>query len=327
MNQAESIMKWVIRLCPSRRVVSLLLDKYRPFAEKGVRFVECFVDSVRFRLKVDTSEIYGYQMFMTGQIEPVTSYFVKCLMSSNRTMLDVGANIGYFSVLAASACPSCAVWSFEPAPDTYSLLVENIHANRLANVVANQIALGDRKDVLMLSVYNDQALNAIRPNIDAVHPFFPEGPIRDIEVPCTSIEEFCQEFDIPKVDIVKIDVEGFEYSVVKGASGLFESNNPPILLCEIEPLWLKRYGSITAGALIDYMESFGYHTIGLTRYGIFTKDRFADSPTIENFVFFQECHQAEIEKIGQSYFAGFLKIKVTIAVLLFPVWRILRRLI
>ena len=320
----EAIIRWVVRHSPSRHLADHLVGRHRRNVKGSQLLVHCSIDDIHFDLKVDTTEIYGYLLYMMGQIEPVTSYFLRHLMRSRQVLLDIGANVGYYTVLAAKSNPGCQIWSFEPAPSNFSLLRENTEANRLSTVSLHQLALGEQKTTLKLNIYQDQALNAINTDTQNPHPFFPDGPSEVVQVPCTTVDSFMAESGLRKVDVMKLDVEGYEYFVLKGATNLLADADAPILLCEIEPLWLTRFG-LMAPSVIGYIEDLGYQTIGLTRYGLVEKDRWGDSPTIENYAFVKGHQRAEIEEIGQEYYSGLLRIKSVVGMAVFPTWRSWRR--
>ena len=299
--------RWLLRHSPSRRLGTRLALKYRRLLPIAVQWTECEVDDIHFRLRVDTAEVHGYLLRMMGIVEPIESFVVRRLAHSGWAMLDVGANIGYYSVLAASACPSGQVWSFEPTPDTFATLEENVLANNLTNVHLSQIALGDSQGTLTLDVYADKAFNSIHTRHDPQHPFFPGGPVAAVQVPTTTLDAFLSAHGLAHVDLVKLDVEGYEWSVLHGASGMLSGPNAPVLMCEIEPLWLQRFG-VTFESLIRYLKGFGYEAFALRGSGVYEETDPGFTRT-DSFVFVKSASHEEVLTILRAYFSGIEGVK------------------
>jgi len=287
-------------------------------------WVNCEVDDLSFHLKVDLGEVHGYLMYMLGQIEPVVTFIIRRLFHSNRVMLDIGANVGYYSTLAAYACPNGQVWSFEPSPRTFGILRENIQANRLQNVVARQLALGETHATLKFNIYGDQALNSVSAGAEDRHPFFPEGPVQVLDVACTTIDIVMSENRIERADLMKLDIEGYEYFALKGAERLLARPDAPILVCEIEPLWLKPF-ELSASRVIKYVQSFGDCCFEAASYGLVERAEISDNAQPGDYIFAKSVDQInELRAIGQAYYKGFRQIKGQVKRALLPAWHWVR---
>lgn len=134
------------------------------------------------------------------------------------TVCDIGANIGNHSLYFAKVLGAKWVYSFEPVNSTFDILKKNIDINNLNNVTLYNCALGEVEgngDVLIRDKYNAGA-NSIVYDVDGV---------TDIK----TLDSY--EFDY-KIDFLKMDVEGFEKSVLKGAKEFFKKNHP-LLYIEI----------------------------------------------------------------------------------------------
>jgi len=145
------------------------------------------------------------------------------------TMLDVGANIGYFSLIAARLiAPKGAVWAFEPVRENLGLLQRNAAANGLTDFIhVSPVAVSDVAGVrhfyinsgsMGLSSLNQEASTGGRQRM---------MPLRQevVEVVCTTLDDWAKEHGWPTVQLVKIDVEGAEPEVLTGMVGL-TSRNP-----------------------------------------------------------------------------------------------------
>ena len=145
-------------------------------------------------------------------------------LSSARCFFDVGANSGIYSVMGCTVNPDLRVVSVEPVPRVYETLVNNVRQNRLdSRVTALNLALGDRSGSVPFFEAED-------PQMGGLHI---EGPPDQsgqwIEVDCRTLDSIVEERGL-EPDFVKIDVEGFEHGVLRGASRLLSQTRPRIVL-------------------------------------------------------------------------------------------------
>ncbi|MFC5286582.1 FkbM family methyltransferase [Actinokineospora guangxiensis] len=128
--------------------------------------------------------------------------------------LDVGANHGWFSLVVGHARPDAAVWAVEAVPATAEVLAANLSGTPNARVVRS--AVGSCRDSVLLSVPEDDAF--ARLGTDGT--------------PCPQVplDELWADFGAPRVDAVKIDVEGSEVDVLRGARGLLERDRPLLVV-------------------------------------------------------------------------------------------------
>jgi len=128
---------------------------------------------------------------------------LKILLRGGGTFLDIGANIGSYTLIASEQ-PEANVHAFEPHPATCQFLRENVQLNRRQNVTVHCLALSDQDGVLNLTNVPGSSTNRVAGRcIDA------------IQVPCVRLGTFCRQHHL-NPDYLKIDVEGFEYEVLSG---------------------------------------------------------------------------------------------------------------
>lgn len=140
-------------------------------------------------------------------------------------VFDVGANVGQMSLIFSRlAGNSGKVYAFEPAEDNFEKLSSICQIAGCANVSLNHLALSDRAGFLTLHVYDEQHSTW---NSLADRPLQDYGidikPIRQESVSSLTVDEFCEEREIEKIDLLKIDVEGAEYQVLLGAQKMLSS--------------------------------------------------------------------------------------------------------
>ena len=185
--------------------------------------------------------------------EPETTKLIKKIIHEGDIGIDLGANIGYFTILMANLVgTSGKVFSFEPAPQNFEILQKNIKQNHLKNVVANQSAIGDINGKIKLYLSNTNA---------GWHKVFPKQFI-DYEVSDKNIDvEICsldKEFIDKKIDFIKMDVEGYEWNAIQGGKKILEENYNIKLIFEFFPMAL-RANNVKPDAVLTYLLDIGFH--------------------------------------------------------------------
>ena len=143
--------------------------------------------------------------------EPETTKLIKKIIHEGDVGIDLGANIGYFTILMANLVgTSGKIFSFEPAPQNFEILQKNIKQNHLENVISEQSAIGDIDGKIKLYLSNTNA---------GWHKVFPTQFV-DYEVSDINIDvKICsldKEFIDKKIDFIKMDVEGYEWNAIQG---------------------------------------------------------------------------------------------------------------
>ena len=145
--------------------------------------------------------------------------------------MDVGANIGYYSVLMADLCmPNGKVYSFEPVGYNRKKLELNASLNGNKNIQIIGKALGEKTENLELNIFPENS-KLIGHNSFIENETLKENDgFEKVEVQVISADEWIKEQKIEKVDFIKVDIEGFEYNFFKGASQLLKLR--PIIFFE-----------------------------------------------------------------------------------------------
>ena len=173
---------------------------------------------------------------------------------------DIGANAGVYSVLLSRLCgPSGRVWAFEPVPDTYWRLRETLALNRCDNVLAVQAAIADTDGTATMNLFEPRFSewnslgkpSMLKPNGRRV------SPRESVEVPSHTLDEFCDEHRIERVHFLKVDVEGFELSVFRGAERLLAERRIDFICFEISKDPLKGAG-VQSRDVFRALEIHGY---------------------------------------------------------------------
>lgn len=177
-------------------------------------------------------------VFFLGVYERFISDIAERLIREGDVCLDVGANFGWYStMMAARAGSRGEVHSFEPVPRTYSLLEKNCSLlTDAAPVVTNNLALGDRDDVLTINLFDDL------PSGHASLASSAGESSSSFECKMTTLDNYLEERGVGSVSFVKVDIEGAEMMFLKGAERLFTQPDKPIFLMEMALAQTRRFG-------------------------------------------------------------------------------------
>lgn len=189
-----------------------------------------------------------------GIFEPDSvKYFfslVEMLTNNHAVILDIGAQSGLYS-LYAKFLPNCYFVSFEPFKETYDLLLENCKLNSITNIQPFNIALGAENTIKQFQISDHNGLHTFGENPTRF------TPIKQIPIQVHTLDTFFSD-SIP-IDFIKIDTEGWEYYVLKGAEMLIQKWKPHIFMevnCEN-----MAQCSIEYHKFFEYLKSLHYYPI------------------------------------------------------------------
>lgn len=168
------------------------------------------------------------------------------LSKNKHIIFDIGANIGFTALNMANATTGNKVYAFEPDPFNYQRLEGNLNLNKEIIVYPNKIGLGDAENKLKLAVITEDNLGGNRIDSTAETNFN--------WVVISTIDVFSKNNSVPKVDLIKIDVEGFEYNVLKGGVNCI-INDRPTFFIELDDENLKLQNS-SAKELVSFLENY-----------------------------------------------------------------------
>jgi len=176
-------------------------------------------------------------------------------------VVDVGAYIGYFSLLASCRVfDKGCVYAFEPVPRNYERLMRNLKVNQAEHVKAYNFGLSDKNETLFINVPIENPAEATLYKITATEISQQINRKKFVvEARLKPFDEFYIEEGLKKVNIIKIDVEGAELKVLKGMENTLKSNNI-VLFIEIMPSLIKHI-EVTVGELITFLNNCGFKNI------------------------------------------------------------------
>lgn len=168
-----------------------------------------------------------------AEVERAERIFYLQYLREGMTVFDAGANVGELTLLFSRFVAGGKVHAFEASRSTFVRLKMVCDAAQRSNVVLNHLALSNRNGNIRLNVYED-SLSAF--NSQASRPMKQYGldiePLGTEEAPATTVDDYCENHQIDRIDLLKIDVEGAELQVMEGASRMLESKRIACLTFE-----------------------------------------------------------------------------------------------
>ncbi|MBU3925958.1 FkbM family methyltransferase, partial [Patescibacteria group bacterium] len=156
---------------------------------------------------------------------------LKKILKPGMIFVDIGANIGYFSLVSAKLVGDQGqVYAFEPDPDNFNLLEKNIKANNYKNIIAVNKAVSNK---------SGKARLYLEPDNLCAHSLVAKNDNKFVEVETVILDEFLKD---KKIDVIKIDVEGFEPVVLEGMKNIIKNNDKISIITEFYPEAIKKAG-------------------------------------------------------------------------------------
>ena len=199
-----------------------------------------------------------YHYLRDGNPENFESALIEQILRPGMTVVDVGANHGMFSLEAAHLIEQEGIiHAFEPTPVTRELLHSNLAANGLGMVKVFSTALGEKPGTAHLRVHNQMSgLNTLA-NLDVTWNRQKLVADEIIEVSVTTLDAHAKAEGLLHIDFLKIDVEGFELGVLRGARELLTEKRIELIMLEIGDITCATAG-IEPIAVLNELESHGY---------------------------------------------------------------------
>lgn len=179
------------------------------------------------------------------------------------TLLDIGANTGSFSLLAA-LLPDLSAHAFEPSPITFPLLVENLERNGVQDrVIAHQVALTDFEGTIALKISRDSSESGLA----CVGRPLRFGEYEEHAVTATTLDAL----DLPPAAVIKIDTEGCEPAVLRGARATIQKTRPKLFM-EFNEENLRQFGS-KPDDVLALLEELDYDVEHVAKEDLFARPR------------------------------------------------------
>lgn len=238
--RTKIIPKFIVKLLPINRLYSN--NTIRNIKRNGIRY------------KLDISDYQAWLLYFLSDND--SSFHILRYLGESQVIIDIGGNIGQTSLVINANRVECVnnfkIICFEPYPENFNKLLTNINLNsNIQNIKLENIGLGDKNS--QVEMFKECISNSGGNRI----VYDPAKNTEGIEVvQITTLDNYLESNNIEKVDFVKIDVEGFEYSVLKGAIKTLRKSKPKLYI-ELDNANLKKQGSSSV-EMISLLKRFGY---------------------------------------------------------------------
>lgn len=267
-------------LLPIQRLCEALANQIR--LKVWINGGKVVYDGISISFPKNVGVSYASDIFWNGLrgFEPETWQVIKHFVGRATVFVDVGANIGLYSILARKSNPSLRVLSYEPVPGIFEKCIA-LHRHNACPI----------EDVVQAAVGEDSGTAELfLPVVDESMEEQTTGTLRKdswqqakrnerCQVKVVKLDSMLAKCDPKEKILVKIDVEDFEASVFRGATGLMQANRP-VFVCEILP---RAHGNRETYEVLD---EIGYVTFGISSGGLirFSREDFAQKRSFTDFM-------------------------------------------
>ena len=254
----RGLFRWYLSRFPLRDGKAFFYERLHAGLQPGDRYVVVRLDK-GFRMKLDLADPEQLKVYFYGHYhERYEADLVQRLLTGDDVFWDVGANVGYFTLMAATALKNHgSIVAFEPGQNAYARLTENLALNPYRNIRTFPVAVSDREGEAVLHLAGDIA--------DSSASLYPAAGAQAGQEVCrtVSLDHLLDSQGLRPPDLIKLDAEGAELAVLHGARGLL-ADSPPLWLMEMEEKTLAAAGASKA-AVANFLAGCGYRAAHLSK--------------------------------------------------------------
>lgn len=196
------------------------------------------------------------ELLIFGSHEPIGIKFVSSKLKKGMICLDVGSNIGYYATLESKMVGSDGkVIAIEPSPLNFKYLKHNLELQNKSNFIAHNLACGDKDGKIDFLIFKNKSnyCQVLQSNESV-----PEDT-EIVSVPLKKIDSIIQDLDISNLDLLRMDIEGYDWHAIEGAKQTIHKFKPMI---KIE-IHYSVIGPMKTKQLFDFFKSEGYDKVFL----------------------------------------------------------------
>jgi FkbM family methyltransferase len=272
------------------------LFEYASFLrDTEIECIEITDTGVRFKLRdmpyemecpPSQARVAPIEILNFDEYEPAETGALARLLQGCSTILDVGANIGWFSLWFAHRLQTATIHAFEPLPDNFQFLARNIAANHLGGrVLLYPYGLSDRAGTFDFYSYPTGSTNASLLNVSGA------GNAVKVIGKTVTLDSWVRETGTAP-DLLKCDVEGAELLVFKGGEATI-ARHRPIVFTEMLRKWSKPFG-YHPNDVLKFFERLGYGCHSIGPRGLASFGKMTDASIETNFVFLHKQHHEHL---------------------------------
>lgn len=200
--------------------------------------------------------LYNKNRNLPRGINPIMDIKTKLKYKRIKTVFDVGANIGQTVKWIKDELPDSVVYAFEPIHSTYIQLEKNVFDYK--NVITENFAFGDKKHVTKIHIKGNNLLNSLKNEV-----ILNKKSTENVEtVVVNTIDTYVKDKNIDAIDILKIDTEGYELHVLKGAVEMLNNERINFIFSEVGFLTTDQYHTYFC-SLLDFLSDFNFQFYAL----------------------------------------------------------------
>lgn len=232
---------------------------------------------------IRANEDVGKRMLL-NKFEVEELNFIKSQLNNDGVFIDIGANIGVFSLFMAAKSRYIQVHAFDPIKLNTNLLSTSIELNGLTNIVVNETCVGSSDGTVEFSLSSDSAYSSI---IDSGR----KAEVKKYQVPIITLDTYVSNMKVTRIDFIKIDVEGAEKLVIEGASKVLSNPllRPKFMMIELCDINLHGYKT-SVNEMVDLMLFNQYHPFVLKGNQLVMFDLETHANRVENIFFISSEH-------------------------------------
>lgn len=251
----------------SKFVVSALRSAYRAWpvkggsefpgrvgafaAKQGIVRAEWVEFQPGLWMQLDAGDLIQQTILFEGIWDPLLTQLITSTLKPGGTFVDIGAHVGYCTLIAAQAVgPSGRVLAAEPNPGSVAKVQAHLKKNKFTNVILESTAMGDSTQPVTL--FLDSGSNSGLASLSKENVKCDKG----FAVPCNRLDDLVVKHGLTAIDLIKVDVEGAELSVLKGMAEVLRRFRPVVVI-ELEPDLLKSF-AVSTDDVVEHLAGFDY---------------------------------------------------------------------
>ena len=257
-----------------------------------------------FKYLSECDDVIADRIYYGIGFDPQELELFVTIARKSQVIIDVGANTGIYSVLAALTNRQSMVYSFEPHPGNFARLARNLALNSIRNVQAIQKALGNYAGQVRLTIPQDGSVSDVASVESQFTKSYYSRPCTDISVEQLTLDDYVRTNNISRVDLLKIDAEYSEPKVLDGGRKSLEKFSP-VVFCEVFIFDVLSELKEDVGALSrthatdiqTFFKELGYYSYFIGQSGLLRVENILSNPDSRNYLF----SKRKSEKIFISY--------------------------
>lgn len=247
---------------------------------------------MRLTFKIDPSDVRTFPptLIAEGSYEPMLSNLLFSLLRLSKTFVDVGANVGFYTVAAIKMKQDLRVISFEPNPVVFSKLSRNLELNNCLDKASIRNFAVSNETKGSVDFFVPKSTGSSGGSMSNLHP--EEGsPVMQI-ISTTTLDKNLKV--LTEVDVIKVDVEGHELKVIQGSLKTIRNFSPTIVI-ELLRKWMAPFGDHPQD-VVSLLVRAGYETFAITDFGCKRIAEITEETIETNFVF---CHPSRQDHLAE----------------------------